>query len=798
MNTTLRRVLTGRRRGVALIVVLAMATLLTAVAISLVSATRVDRLAGANYLDSVVARRLVPQAVDAALRAALPQFDAATPAATPALRLFPNNGVFVVNGSGATIGAWDAATLTNDVTLAYFCSNHVSTVKAQASSAKWSNLTDSSGKVVGRYVAIIENQSGLADLNALTGVAYHQAGPSGGIVSNVVPRVPYRVSPAQMDATPLLAKESSPALSEIQVYDKLAKNSSSLLGRFESRPDIRTYATAGGPANETERFTWYSRAPLFAPTYRDALISTNKWINASRVKAAPVTATDATILAGFQDLTAGSTDLATPHNFPGMPVSNTRARIAADALIDYVDADHIPSNLWFSNERAFMWNEIKFGIDNIASTDLGSGNFSHTITVVLQSELFYPYTTSNTAANITNDAKLTMEYTIDINGTQVVGSTTIDNNLNGLVGKPVMTTAERLPAIPQVTKTHTVNTTGGPRTSVTVKPKITLATVTLGGQTVDVIDPVATSNISLGSGENKGYLHLEAFDPRANRTLDGTFGDIASVKPWRQSVRKDAAGIALFTLGAINDYTKVTLETRKDGFYDATTGASVSVTDLEQFVSNSEMGIASELGYLPHSAWRSFKLYATATQAAHPVLDYFYSTNCFTRVPPSGFIAGQINPNTADRDVLSLPFAGLTLDRFPGEPGSVAITSADALNTFAAAIYKGAPKYPFLNVSDAYDVPALGAALLALPINELRRESVVRNSHMLMTTRNNVLQVLLLVQAVKLDGSVQVPVATEKVLATVWRDPVTRISDPAAAGERFNRYFVRSITALND
>ena len=47
------------RRGIALLLVLVMATLLAAVAVSMVASSRVDRMASSNYLDSSTTRSRV-------------------------------------------------------------------------------------------------------------------------------------------------------------------------------------------------------------------------------------------------------------------------------------------------------------------------------------------------------------------------------------------------------------------------------------------------------------------------------------------------------------------------------------------------------------------------------------------------------------------------------------------------------------------------------------------------------------------------------------------------------------------
>lgn len=211
------------------------------------------------------------------------------------------------------------------------------------------------------------------------------------------------------------------------------------------------------------------------------------------------------------------------------------------------------------------------------------------------------------------------------------------------------------------------------------------------------------------------------------------------------------------------------------------------------FVRNSALSNAAELGYLcSGEPNETIALYETKDNRFNPVLD-FLSTDPRLLEPATAtnrIRKGQININTQDEDVLAGVFKDIDTYDQPGVLLGAPVLSADA-QTIADGIL------PLTAQGTNWSVASMGLApQFNLWANDpswtdARIESVIAQSHEWFGYRQNLFQVLVVVQRIE-GGEV---LGEQRAILQVWRDPAPVATD--AAGNPVSPLYLRSFRWLD-
>jgi hypothetical protein len=221
--------------------------------------------------------------------------------------------------------------------------------------------------------------------------------------------------------------------------------------------------------------------------------------------------------------------------------------------------------------------------------------------------------------------------------------------------------------------------------------------------------------------------------------------------------------------------------------------ASFAVKDgtWEMYVRNSDrMDSVGEMGFLLYDVTKPWQTIPLFGPNGMPVLDLFIITNCVFR-------KGLVNPNTTDPNVLASVFMNMPVG-FPGAEEGVVNDWQCALD-LAQAFQVAGPFSGLSGLTNVADIGAgsVGAVLQArgFPLSaahKFGRESVLRNSIGLLSTRQNVLTLFIAAQAV--DDTADDGVGPEDIraeqhaVAVVWRDPFPNSAGDCPAFVRFFRW----------
>ena len=289
--------------------------------------------------------------------------------------------------------------------------------------------------------------------------------------------------------------------------------------------------------------------------------------------------------------------------------------------------------------------------------------------------------------------------------------------------------------------------------------------------------------------DNAGRF-LEVVDPRDN--YSGSFSG-GPDSAWRRAAAPSWKTTNQVTRAYISNHPEC----------DAYIGDG-SAMDTRMYTRNALMRNAGEVGYLPyrHSNaspfWRTVRLLPKRgqydpEQVYHRVFDYFMSGSRPTR--------GLINPNTYNANGLAYAFVDMPVDMAPGsfDPG-VSNTLGQTVLDWDSALFladqvahtNGPVLLPYFTEGDiarSYVLREIMEDDVGC-ISEMGVEALIRNSMGMMSTRNNVFQIGLLVRGRGSSGLM-------RAVATVWRDPFP--PDNHQPNRSFtHRSFVRSVQFVSD
>jgi hypothetical protein len=205
-----------------------------------------------------------------------------------------------------------------------------------------------------------------------------------------------------------------------------------------------------------------------------------------------------------------------------------------------------------------------------------------------------------------------------------------------------------------------------------------------------------------------------------------------------------------------------------------------------------------ELGYMPIDVWHTLRLYDHHDKDAFlemPWVSYYPNTtnrihrvyDFFTMVPPpSGIARGLVNINTSYTNVLAAVLNDLPVNDYWGgairrlTPGGAATLAAFARNQIQTILGGTIPTNVNVLTLVPWDdtatvKPALGS------LNEMDRESVLRNSMGLFTTRQQLFTINLRADSFSAKYGFQDlkhgnVMSTAQAVAQIWRDPMPNAS----------------------
>lgn len=701
---------TNSEKGVALIMVLGLLTVMVLMAVTFAISMRTERLAAGNAADTLRARELVHVALGRALG------DLANKLGT--------NGINSHNQLGVQVGkAYPGWNVTNSYTnipntTLPFWNTAAQLVRGEATNyvprAFWTVANNADSLNSSNHWMPIENLvydsfGNLAESNLMGRVAYLIINCSGLLDANYA------------GSFPAVARGPGTNFSEIAIanLEEIGANLDDFITarntdvRFETLAQLNAN---GDLLSSASNLFVYSRG---LPGYWD----TNFNCVGTQVN---LSGSAADLVARQSYITNALTNIGFSQFEAGFLYSN---------LVDYVDGDYIPTNREYSVEPVPMINEVVVS-NNVTVAASVAGSKKYTIHPYVYVECWYPFV-SNPAGNYSINCAVTFNAPNIFPNDPLVAAPVVlgafspgDFPLKMCFDKPYPTFD-----VPQVNPVRLVSS-------------ITLS-VTRDGVPVDQI----TVNITL-TNENDGatvsatpyvsYSSAECRDPRIN------FNPNDAVQ-WR----KWTGGTP--TLGAINTWAP-------EGLFPADSDG-----DEHMFIANQPLRSIAELGSLAYtnSPWKTVKLYGPN---CHRVLDVFgLSTNTSDLYVTNIVYRGRVNcSSNSALNACAAMFANMPVDQYPGEGVNFIPMMPDA-QAFVTRLFS---KGTFTNLSDIGR--NLVAADFQFPpgLNELQREAYFRNAINLINLRQNMFTIIIEAQAAS-GGNIPRNPARQRAVAIVWRDPYT-------------------------
>jgi len=422
-------------------------------------------------------------------------------------------------------------------------------------------------------------------------------------------------------------------------------------------------------------------------------------------------------------------------------------------LIDYVDADSIPSNFEYCVENVPMINEVVVSNAIEVSDGSDAGHKNYKVTTDIYIECWYPFVKSAVAS-------------FNLNVTNKFSGTPGFQHADGYNDIPVTSSSWSTPV-----RYRCFHGEKGPF-ELSLENLITLTTtidpkVQLGVNNVDVLkNPIVLSTTHVGSGaipRDNQAVSFECLDPRVNY-------DPADLNLWRPRTPFSPADVPN------SDNNPWVAE-----WWPAHTAGDV---DAAMHVADGPLLSVAELGYLVYTnmPWRTVKLYGPD---CHRVLDVFaIGTNASYIYVTNTIWRGRVNPNTTNNDALVAAFYNIPVNNSTNDASPDTLLLPDTI-AIAEHIQANAQTYGFYtNLSD------LGRWFNPVKFpsyadNELKKEAIFRNTCGLLSVRQNLFTIIIEAQVAS-GGNIPRNPVKQRAVALVWRDPYT--------GEMF----VRSIKWLRD
>jgi len=403
--------------------------------------------------------------------------------------------------------------------------------------------------------------------------------------------------------------------------------------------------------------------------------------------------------------------------FVGSGLTNAgEAGTAYTNLLDYVDPDSVPRDLHVSVEAVPMINEIM--LSNTV-TIVGSSNYYLVNNIVV--ELSYPFSFNNTTP-----------FDIELNATFVPDHPSYPNfTLPPISMSSTATCSAASFKILTFTSTNNVvlQALQPPPSELKWKETITRATVKWSGQTVDQLDNslscTVTSSLPLGPTYFVSTMDKECIDPRFNWDADST-------NQW------NSWSVSQSSVGDVNLITK--------SYWLSHPGCD---STMAMEVNNRPLQALIELTHLIYSA----QPWSTIDPAVHSVYDHF----CLEQYSVT---RGLVNPNTHIRDVLAATFY-----KVQAHTNGVDVTTPADAQTIADVIMSGKGR-GYMTLQQVQSNILTSATIPSY----IDKPVLIAKTEKLLNLRQNLFIVIIEAQVAS-GGNIPSNPAKQRAVAIVWRDP---------------------------
>lgn len=627
-----------------------------------------------------------------------------------------NNLVFPewVNSSFPSTGTGTPSNFLVGSVTNYIPASLIGGARARTNDVRWVNVSNG-GVLVGRYAYLAINCSGLLDPNA-------DYSPSGAPMARK-----YGVSPLEI-------AYSSSFLSELG-----GGTAGNLLSGRIGAP--RTYAWRRA---ESVADLWVAGFGYFPPASRP-FVGSLPVVNLFPFSYYPTGFRDGNnivqpinIAVSAADLAGNQAQIAQRFQQMGLPAADA-VTVAAN-LVDYVDADVLPQNPalldTFSAEPVPMLNEIV--IENQVTYDGATSEWKNRLRVRV--ELFYPFAHPPTANGFT------VQFTVEPVGGDF--PTTAQTETGAIPAMSFGGASEFHVRSREFEWTRTLAGTPAMPTGLLIRD----LSVRQGANIVDRVRTTSPIQIPWNTHFHSSASGAGAWtgsswavnDPRINWNWDSHWNPAVEIK------KVNPAG----SLNAMNPKASLNTGDGHRVMYARNGNGAIEVP-----------GEVAFLLYSENRPWQTIPLYGPN---ALPVLDHFTTVT-------NEFRTGLVNVNTTNRNVLAQIFFDAPLERYPGEALAPRITDKQARDLADAIYSAGGVPNQYTNVSHiARAGTGIDSALSGL--DTLQKKAAIRNTSMLMGTRQNIYTVVITAQAVRdanNNGSVENDevVGEQRAVAVVWRDP---------------------------
>ncbi len=464
------------------------------------------------------------------------------------------------------------------------------------------------------------------------------------------------------------------------------------------------------------------------------------------------------------------------------------SRLAMSNLLDYIDADHIPQDLASgSTEAVPMINEIipTFLVSIAPDSSIvaaGSGLF-------IQAELAYPfYQKTDSAYDLQISWTSTGQASNSHPGFLLGSGTTVYPDVYGF-GQDVELLLTPNLKIPLDLSSGNMLGTNLHTIAINVKLKFEV----LQGGTTNIVDAAPWprsgpafsydfefSNVTTNSGTVSRYMTntwSECLDPRFNWNVNSPLHWLKESRVKMLILRNKSAAekaAATHTAGFLNTYTKCMWNPTAYGFPENSGPFKEEHRDedMRMHVADEPLKTVGEIGYLAYAPWHTVRLFKhsasvftghTDPPAVHDVYRYFEMGDTAEENR-----RGLIPLNTQDTNIMQAAFVDMPYNVGAPEPWQ-RVDSATASAVGNAIMMNG----PYANFSEmATHSTGLGGIFEDYGNNNLEQEAFLRNAEMLFGSRQN----LFLIVAggrfyTDTMGAGGVDIAYRRALVIVWRDP---------------------------
>lgn len=425
-------------------------------------------------------------------------------------------------------------------------------------------------------------------------------------------------------------------------------------------------------------------------------------------------------------------------------------------LLDYVDADDVPQNLWSPcTEAVPMFNEIQLTLKlAFSSNNLFSARGS-----TLDMEWAYPFITGDTSR------KFEISYSLNFQPSAAgFPAITASSPLTNTIDSGYPGSSYEAPSVGFGNKNLNYSAFVGQ--SVTLTGQVALVMKLRGGAVVD-----AAPTNSIGASATIDFpmtftVPSSPISPNPDITTNVVMAkDCTDPRfNWKTDHWRTVNPPATHSLRSENAKTtnfRTSNATQVDG-------------DTKMYVANRPLQSLGELTYLAQADsdtkfWQTIRIYPTASLPVHPVLDYF-------TLATSSALKGVVNPNTRSVEVMKALLTDMRANEYPDGPNIGAPIDVQALAN--EWLTKG---NPIINLSDLGQKCTNLTTVAPFNGSEFLQESLLRNMVGLLHPRQNYFMILLCAQSYtqlpkSLGVNQKISGLTAHGIAEVWRDPLPNSS----------------------